>query len=223
MHTSRYGLAAAVLATALVVSACGGSGDSAEATSPSPVTSAAPTAAEVTEAGSETHNDVDVNFAQGMIPHHEQAVEMSDMVLGKRGIDPRVVSLANDIKDAQGPEIRQMQDWLAQWGVDTASTAPAAGMPGHDMPGMAGGTMPGMGPGQGMMSQQDMSALQNAQGVEASRLFLTQMIQHHNGAIMMAQMEIQGGQFPPAVEMARSISSSQQQEIATMQEILATL
>jgi len=71
-----------------------------------------------------------------------------------------------------------------------------------------------------MMSEADMAALQNAQGEEASRLFLTQMIEHHKGAIMMAQREIEGGQFPAAVEMARNIVSSQQKEIDTMQGML---
>ena len=82
-----------------------------------------------------------------------------------------------------------------------------------DMPGMSGG-------GHGMMSEADMAALQNAQGEEATRLFLTQMIEHHQGAIMMAQQEIDNGQFPAAVEMAGNIVSSQQAEIDTMQDML---
>ena len=114
-----------------------------------------------------------MTFAQGMIPHHEQAIEMSDMLLAKQGIDPQVVSLANEIKAAQGPEIEQMKGWLSQWGVSpTTTNSPSSsmpGMPGHDMP---GGDMPGMSGGHGMMSEQDMAALQNAQGTEASRLFL---------------------------------------------------
>ena len=88
-------------------------------------------------------------------------------------------------------------------------------MPGHDM-----GDMPGMG---GMMSAQDMDALRNAQGVDASKLFLTQMIQHHQGAITMAQDEIKSGQYPPAIALAQSIVTSQQKEIDDMNGILATL
>jgi uncharacterized protein (DUF305 family) len=96
------------------------------------------------------------------------------------------------------------------------------GMPSQSaMPRMSG--MPGMEGMAGMMSQADMAALQNAQGVDASKLFLTQMIQHHQGAIMMAQHEIDAGQYPPAVAMARSIVSSQQQQINTMQALLASL
>jgi len=149
---------------------------------------------------------------------------MSDMLLGKQGIDPEVVSLANEIKNAQGPEIEKMQGWLQEWGVSSSPTPTPTNtaMPGHNMPGhnMPSGDMGDMAGGHGMMSEADMAALQNAQGVEASRLFLTQMIEHHKGAIMMAQEEIDIGQFPAAVEMARAIVSSQQAEIDTMQGML---
>ena len=132
---------------------------------------------------------------------------MSDMVLGKQGIDARVTELANQIKAAQGPEIRLMQGWLTQWG--TPAMPPVSG---HDMPGMTG-----------MMSNADMTALTDAQGVDASKLFLTQMIAHHEGAITMAQTEIKDGQYPAAVELAHAIVTTQQQEIDTMKSILATL
>jgi uncharacterized protein (DUF305 family) len=163
-----------------------------------------------------------------MIPHHQQAIQMSDIILGKQGIDPRVVQLANQIKAAQGPEIQQMQSWLSQWGQPTMPMMPNGGMtPGSPMPGMPGmpshSTMPGTAGMSGMMSEQDMQALQNAQGVDASKLFLTQMIQHHQGAITMAQDEIKSGQYPEAIALAHSIVISQQQEINTMQSILGTL
>jgi uncharacterized protein (DUF305 family) len=164
--------------------------------------------ASATAPAAEAHNDADVMFAQHMIPHHTQAVEMSDTLLAKLGIDPRVTELANQIKAAQGPEIQQMQGWLTQWG--TPAMPP---MSGHgDMAGMSG-----------MMSEQDMTALKDAQGVDASKLFLTQMIAHHEGAITMAQNEIKDGQYPPAVKMAGAIVTGQQQEIDTMKGILATL
>ena len=119
-----------------------------------------------------------------------------------------------------------MQGWLSQWGEPTLPMMPSGtttsspttmpGMPG--MPDHSG--MPGM---NGMMSDEDMAALKDAQGVEASRLFLTQMIQHHRGAIVMAQDEIKSGQNPPAISLAHSIATSQQQEIDNMQAMLATL
>ena len=129
---------------------------------------------------------------------------MSDIILGKQGIDPRVVQLANQIKAAQGPEIQQMQGWLSQWGQPTMSMAPGMVMP-------------------GMLADQDITALHNAQGADASKLFLTAMIQHHQGAIAMAQDEIKSGQYPPAVAMAHSIVTGQQQEINTMQSLSGSL
>jgi uncharacterized protein (DUF305 family) len=210
-------------------------------------------------AGTETHNQADVMFAQHMIPHHQQAIEMSDIILAKEDIDPRVTELANQIKAAQGPEIQQMQTWLTQWGQPTMPMMPGMEMPGQSatpsqtpdphhtstpsqtdttsaMPGPSGtpampgmpsqSMMPGMSGMQGMMgmmSPQDMAALQNAKGVEATKLFLTQMIQHHQGAITMAQHEIETGQYPAAISMCRSIVISQQQEITKMQDILRSL
>ena len=175
------------------------------------------------------HNKADMMFAHMMIPHHQQAIEMSDMVLAKQGMDPRVVELATQIKDAQGPEIAQMQGWLDEWNMDMGD------MPGHggmdDMPGHggmdgSGATMPGMG-GMGMMdgmlSPAEMQALKDAQGVEADKLFLTGMIKHHEGAITMAQNEIKNGEFPEAIELSKAIVESQQKEIDTMNEILKTL
>jgi len=144
---------------------------------------------------------------------------MSDMLLAKEGLDPRVASLAEEIKAAQAPEIETMRGWLNDWGV-AAAPPMSSGMPGHDMSGH--GNMPGMS-GDGMMSPADMTALQNAQGAEANRLFLTQMIEHHQGAISMAQNEIENGQYAPAVDLARIIVSSQQEEIDSMEQLLQSL
>ena len=169
------------------------------------------------------HNQADVMFAHMMIPHHQQAIQMSDLIFAKQGIDPRVVDLATKIKAAQGPEIATMQGWLNQWGMPGMN----GGMHGSMMPSMPEmGDMPGMDdmPGMaGMMSPADMQALRNAQGVAASKLFLTQMIEHHRGAITMAQNEIKNGQIPDAVTLAKSIATSQQKEIDTMNQILGTL
>ena len=221
----RTALTGAAAVAALVITAgCSNSSDSGSAHATGQTTSPSATAAATTTVPSaDAHNQADVMFAQHMIPHHQQAIEMSDMLLSKQGIDPRVIELANQIKAAQGPEIQQMQGWLTQWG--SPQMPMPSGMPGHgDMPTTSG--MPGMSgtPGvSGMMSEQDMAALQNAQGVEASKLFLTQMITHHEGAITMAQNEIKDGQYPAAVTMANAIVTTQQQEIDTMKGILATL
>lgn len=226
--------AAAVIAL-LTLTACGGSGNQAG----SGTTPAGSSSVSSSPAGAQAHNDHDVMFAQHMIPHHQQAIQMSDIILGKQGIDPRVIDLANQIKAAQGPEIQQLQTWLSQWGQPTtpggmapSSTMPGMpGMPGmpsqSGMPGMPSQSgmpgMPGMGGMDGMMSDQDMQALRDAQGVDAGKLFLNQMIQHHQGAISMAQNEIKSGQYAAATAMAQSIVNTQQKEITTMQTILGSL
>lgn len=224
MQHKRYGWGLAAMAvTVLFAGACANSTNGTEG-APSPASGSAASASPSATNSDGAHNDADVSFARMMIPHHQQAIEMSDMLLSKQGIEPDVVNLASGIKSAQGPEIEQMQSWLQEWGV--SSTPSATGMPGHDMPGhdMQGddavGDMPPMAAGHGMMSEADMAALQNAQGAEASRLFLEQMISHHEGAITMAQQEIDDGQFAPAIDMARNIVSSQQAEIEEMQALL---
>lgn len=203
--------AGALVAVAVAAGCSSDTADQPAAASPS----AAVTVTSSVAAQDQAHNDADVMFAQHMIPHHRQAVEMSDMLLAKQGIDPRVAELATQIKAAQGPEIEQMQGWLDEW-----ANPPMPPMPSGDMGHGGHGNMSGM---QGMMSDADMTALQNAQGVEAAKMFLTQMIAHHEGAITMAQDEIDGGQFPDAVQMARTIVTTQQQEIETMRGLLGSL
>jgi uncharacterized protein (DUF305 family) len=149
-------------------------------------------------------NDADTAFATQMIPHHQQAVGMADMVLRKTGVDPRVVDLAKQIKAAQDPEIVTMTGWLMAWG--QPSPAPMDGM---DMT--------------GMMPQADMDALANASGPDSSKLFLQQMIQHHQGAIDMANTEIASGKNSDAIALAKKIVASQSAEIAKINDILATL
>lgn len=160
-----------------------------------------------TPAASSTFNSADETFTMGMIAHHQQAIEMADMLLGKEGVDERVTNLALNIKDAQGPEIDTMNAWLKEWGVVSGDTG---GMDGMDHSG-------------GMMSDEDMTALQNAAGAEASTLFLKQMTQHHQGAIEMAQQELDNGENPDALALAQKIIDDQTAEIATMQSILDTL
>jgi len=159
------------------------------------------------ESDNGAHNDADIAFAMGMVPHHQQAVEMADMILGKDDINPQVISLAEKIKAAQGPEITLMKGWLDAWG------SPYESM----------GDMPGMDMGTGMISEEDMARLDSATGVEASRLFLEQMIEHHNGAIEMANVQTSDGTNPDAVELAKNIIKSQTAEIDEMQAILASL
>jgi uncharacterized protein (DUF305 family) len=215
--------AGAVVAAALVAGCSNQSTDGAAGATTATSAAASPQAPG--NADDSAHNDADVMFAQHMIPHHQQAVEMSDVLLAKQGIDARVTELATQIKGAQAPEIAQMQGWLTQWGNPPMPPMPQQGHGdmGHGNMGqgeMGQGDMPAM---QGMVSEADMTSLRNAQGTEAAKLYLTHMIAHHEGAITMAQDEIKNGQYPAAVEMARTIVKTQQQEIDTMRQILGSL
>ena len=149
-------------------------------------------------------NDQDLNFAMQMVQHHEQAIEMAQLILDKDGIDRRVTELAQNIKDAQGPEIEEMNSWLMGWGSESTS-------------------MDGMDMGGDTMSADDMAALESATGVEASRLFLEQMTVHHDGAIAMAEIQLEAGEDVAAVALAQTIIDAQTAEIALMSDILATL
>lgn len=151
-------------------------------------------------------NDADVMFASMMIVHHEQAVEMSDMVLDNTDLDSDVAALAQDIKDAQEPEIATLEGWLEEWGVDPNSTDA------HSMD-----------HGDGMMSDDDLAQLEAADGAEASALYLEQMIAHHEGAVAMAETEIETGQNADAVELAQQIIDAQSGEIEQMRDMLAAL
>lgn len=178
------GLLAALL---LTVSACGSSNDD---------TKSAPQS----DSG---HNQADVAFAQEMIPHHEQAVEMAKLA-ATRADSAEVKTLAADIAAAQGPEIRTMNGWLKGWGEDSSM----AGMGDGDM------AMPGM------MSAADMRRLTGATGADFDKMFLTMMISHHQGAIQMAKDEQSKGKDTDAIELAKKIESAQTDEIAKMQGML---
>lgn len=206
----RISITAAVLAAggAIALAGCGSSSHEGHSTTESSSVAAA----------SSSHNAADAMFVQMMVPHHEQAVEMSDMLLAKSGIDPRVVSLAQEITAAQGPEITTMKQWASSWGVSTDGGMNHSGM---DHGSMGGGSMSGS--MSGMMSADDMNRLQTAQGVDAARLFLDQMIEHHTGAISMAQNEIRSGKDAAAKQLAQSIVTTQQREIATMKQLLTQL
>ena len=159
-------------------------------------------------------NATDVGFAQGMIPHHAQAIEMADLALTNTK-NPDVLALANTIKAAQSPEIEKLSGWLGDWGQTIPSTA--SGSMDHDMTGMGGMMM------DGMMSQADMDRLETSTGTEFDRLWLELMIQHHEGAVKMSKSEVAGGKNPDAIALAQAIIASQQAEITTMESLLTKL
>jgi len=193
MKIRTVALLSGALATTLALAGCSMEGmDMGGGTSPSSSTSSESSSA----------NNADITFAMQMVAHHEQAIEMAQMVLDKDGVDPRVTQLAQNIKDAQGPEIDTMNGWLESWG--------------------ASGSMDGMDMG-GTMSDADMAALKAASGSEANKLFLEQMTVHHEGAIDMAKTELQTGQNADALALAQKIVDDQTAEIARMKDLLDTL
>lgn len=195
-------LGAGVFSLALVLTGCSdASAPTGENTAPSDTSSTV------------TANDADEMFVTMMIPHHQQAIEMADIVLTKDGLDPRVAELAQQIKDAQGPEIDRMLGWLDDWGIDYNP---------DPMVGMDHGSM-GADGSDGMMSEEDMTALENAEATEASRLFLEQMVVHHEGAIDMARTALEDAQNPDVLALAQQVIDDQTLEIAAMQDLLAEL
>ncbi|HKA48976.1 MAG TPA: DUF305 domain-containing protein [Candidatus Dormibacteraeota bacterium] len=149
-------------------------------------------------------------FAQQMIPHHQQAIQMAQMA-PSHAQSPKVKQLAARIGAAQAQEIKTMTSWLHAWGKPVPS-----GMPGmmSPMPGMMGSPSPGI------VSQQEMSQLMAAHGAQFDRLFLQMMISHHEGAVETAKTEQARGLNPAAKKLAHQIETSQTAEIAQMQQML---
>ncbi|GAA2108577.1 DUF305 domain-containing protein [Actinomadura alba] len=181
------------------LAACGGTNDGSDSMSGhamSTTSAPAPSAAG-------QHNDQDIKFAQGMIPHHQQAIQMAELASSRASMS-EVEQLATAIKASQGPEIQQMTGWLNSWN----ATVPSPDMHvGHDM-------------GDGMMSVQDMEKLEKLSGSRFDKAFLTMMIEHHQGAITMAKTEQAGGMSSAAKSLADAIVTSQSTEITTMRALL---
>ncbi|MGW7134751.1 DUF305 domain-containing protein [Streptomyces bobili] len=198
---------AAAAAAALLLAACGGNGDDSgsghnghNAASPS-ASASAPSGSVSAEQGE--HNGADVAFAQGMIPHHRQAVEMADLA-ATRAESAEVKKLAGEIKKAQDPEIKTLSGWLTSWGEQVP--AEGAGHEGHDM--------------SGMMTAEEMKELDSASGKAFDTAFLTMMVKHHEGAVAMAKSEQADGSHQPAKDMAGQIITSQSAEITRMNTLL---
>lgn len=158
------------------------------------------------------HKQADVTFAQQMVPHHQQAVEMAKLV-PSHSTNQKVLELASQIQRAQDPEIQKMTGWLQTWGAPAPTTG--MNMPGMNMPGMDHGSMPGM------MTSDDMTKLGQVKGAAFDRLWLQMMIQHHQGAVEMAKTELQQGASNEAKQLAQQIIDTQQKEIATMSQLLS--
>lgn len=197
-------LTATALATGLALAGCGTDTDTA-----GPTTTSSPAADEQSAA----FNDADVAFAQQMIPHHQQAVQMAQMA-ELSAVSPEVRDLAADVQAAQGPEIETMTGWLESWGEDVPSDM--TGTEGMDHGGTPMDEMPGM------MSAEELAGLESATGVEFDRMWLTMMIDHHEGAVEMARTEQAEGASSEAVALAEKIEADQNAEIELMRGLLGS-
>ncbi|MFJ7075413.1 DUF305 domain-containing protein [Streptomyces sp. NPDC098781] len=202
----RAALAATAGTAVLVLAACGGDGGSDTAADAPASSSAASASASVS---ADAHNDQDVSFAQGMIPHHRQAVEMAETAAG-RASTAEVKDLASRIRQAQAPEIRTLSGWLRAWGEDVPSATPGMDHSGHS--GGAGTA--------GMMDDEDMDRLSEASGKAFDSLFLTLMVEHHEGAVEMARAEKAEGRYGPATKLADAVITAQTAEIEEMDRLL---
>ena len=190
----------------LGLTACG----SDRAVSPAAVSPAAPAPATqvpaATAATGAAFNDADVAFAQGMIPHHAQAIEMADIALDSTvGASQKVRDLATRIKSGQDPEIQLMTGWLTAWGQPMQANMGT----GHDISSM-----------DGMMSAAEMDTLGTMTAADFDKMWMEMMIRHHEGAIAMAQTVKAAGLSPDVLGLADRVIAAQQAEIVEMQSLL---
>jgi len=185
---------ALALVAALSVAGCGNNSSSTSASA---------------SASAKNFNDADVTFAQSMIPHHQQAVEMAKLAQ-QHASTTEVKQLADKIEGAQGPEINTMTGWLKDWGkkVPSGSMSGMSGMD-HSSSDMSG-----------MMSDAEMKKLDAAAGPAFDQMFLTMMVSHHTGAIEMAKTEQKNGKNTDAVALAKKIEADQTAQIAVMKKLL---
>ena len=196
LHSKRITAGLAAVAAAIALSACGTATKEDRGAPDSPAASAG------VESG---HNTDDVMFAQMMIPHHQQAVELAGLV-PDRSTNPALIALAATIAGQQQPEINAMKAMLAQWEVKPGEML-------HE--GAHGMTMAGM------VDDATMIKLEALKGPEFDTLWLTSMIGHHQGAIEMAGVEIADGNNVDMVGLARVIVTAQRAEIDQMTQMLA--
>jgi uncharacterized protein (DUF305 family) len=153
------------------------------------------------------HNAADVAFAEDMIPHHRQAVDMTAMV-PSRSTNADLLVMATHISSDQQAEILTMKGLLAQWGVQDA--------PSHENPKDQSGMHIA-----GMVDGATLNTIQSLSGPSFDALWMTSMISHHQGAIAMARNEIDQGRSSDAIKLAKMIISAQQREIAQMNHLLS--
>lgn len=166
---------------------------------------------QVEEIDEPTYTTADVAFVQGMIPHHQQALDLTALVADRAG-DPDLAVMAERIEVSQVAEIEQMEEWLITRGEDVAGAHAGHSDGEHAMP--------------GMLAPQELARLERSSGARFDRLFLQLMIRHHEGAIVMVESLLtqgEGGQESAVFQLASHVGSDQQVEIAAMKRQLTEL
>jgi uncharacterized protein (DUF305 family) len=159
-------------------------------------------------------SQADIEFMQGMIMHHGQAVEMTSLIASHTQ-NAEIHALGARISLSQSDEMKFMKRWLLARGESVSMTMP--GMPDMDMNGSPMHAMPGM------LTAEQMDALRQAKTTEFDRLFLKGMIQHHNGALVMVKQLFDtpgAGQDADLFDFATDADNTQQAEIRIMEDLL---
>jgi uncharacterized protein (DUF305 family) len=199
MMIRRFAVPAIALALTVTLAACGSDESTSADTTPA-------TAAPGDSTATVALNAADIEFAQGMIAHHEQAIEMAEIALDPNvGARPEVIGLATRIKGAQDPEVELMTGWLTAAGEPVAMDASE----GHDMSSM-----------DGMMTAEQMDAMSAMTGTEFDQMWLEMMIAHHEGAISQSETVKANGSNADVLALADQIITAQQGEITEMQALL---
>ncbi|ASO18954.1 uncharacterized protein (DUF305 family) [Actinoalloteichus hoggarensis] len=184
--------------------------------------------------GQPAANAADVRFVRMMIPHHEQAGELTALVPDRTDHE-QLRGLASRISDAQGAEIEALAGWLDHQGAaGDGEHAASHGHDGHEgHGGVEGGdadsTADGVDPASahdgmpGMATEEEIAELAEADGTDFDRLFFELMITHHEGAITMAEEVLTEGADVQVVAMAQDVLVTQVDEIETMRRLLAEL
>lgn len=169
---------------------------------------------ELDDAAAPEFNEADVAFMQMMVPHHAQAIEMAKLARD-RAAHRRVQLLAERIRAAQGPEILMMASWLQERNMQVPSAAEDPSEWDH--------SDHGHNPMLGMLTPDQMERLEGARGTAFDRLFLEGMIQHHRGAVAMAEDAATDGVDVIVSEVASDVAATQSAEIDRMRELLTAM
>jgi uncharacterized protein (DUF305 family) len=192
----KYLIGISTAAVMAVAAGCGGTDDAGVNQEPAGASTASSTV-------SSAYNDQDIVFAQMMVPHHQQALDMTKLA-AEKATDQKVKDLATRIQGAQDPEIQELTTLLDAWGVREMSGMDHSSMSGH-----------------GMMTDDQMTQLEQATGAGFDRMWLQMMIEHHEGAVTMAKAEVEQGSNPEAKALAQQVVDAQVAEITEMQGMLA--